>query len=167
MDAMSAVADARAAQQARLAQLEAEASAAPGSEAMESVDLGDGLDHKALQAARPAKIEIARAVVSRGVAKYCLTCTTADGRCWTVAKRYSELKELKDKLRKLSPAVAALEFPKKSWGSGVSDSVVEQRKDGLGKWVSGVIPVLPQDVAAAIHGVGVARRRAAVVNQYE
>ena len=152
---MSAVADARAAQQARLAQLEAEASAAPdGSEAMDSVDLrstleragGDGLDHKALQAARPAKIEIARAVVSRGVAKYCLTCTTADGRCWTVAKRYSELKELKDKLRKMSPAVAALDFPKKTWGSGVSDSVVKQRKEGLGKWVSGVIPVLPEDV---------------------
>lgn len=108
----------------------------------------DSLDEAALHAARPAVISIPASHVSKGkVAKYYLKCTTADGRSWAVAKRYSQFKALKDKLVKTSPGVAKIAFPKKTWGSGIDAATVAERTSGLTAWTNEVAKALPDDVA--------------------
>ena len=47
-----------------------------------------------------------------------------------MAKRYSQMKALKDRLAKLSPAVASLPFPKKTWSSGIDEATVAARTAG-------------------------------------
>jgi hypothetical protein len=64
-----------------------------------------------------------------------------------VAKRYSQMKALKDRLAKLSPAVASLPFPKKTWSSGIDEATVAARTAGLAHWTNEVTKVLAEDVA--------------------
>ena len=66
-------------------------------------------------------------------------CTTADGRSWTVSRRYSEFKSLRDRVAKLKPSTARLPFPKKTWsGSGIDEATVAARSTGLAKWAQEV-----------------------------
>ena len=67
-------------------------------------------------------------------------CTTADGRSWTVSRRYSEFKSLRDRVAKLKTSTARLPFPKKTWsGSGIDEATVAARSTGLAEWAQEVI----------------------------
>ena len=79
----------------------------------------------------PLSVEVVKASVDRGCARYVLKCTTLDGRQWLVQKRYSQFLELKEKLVTLFPAAfRALPFPPKTfWPTeGTEPTVIEARK---------------------------------------
>ena len=79
----------------------------------------------------PLSVEVVKASVDRGCARYVLKCTTLDGRQWLVQKRYSQFLELKEKLVTLFPATfRALPFPPKTfWPTeGTEPTVIEARK---------------------------------------
>ena len=62
-----------------------------------------------------------------------------------MAKRYSEFKALRDRLKKQSPTIRAFAFPKKTFGSGVSTATVGARASKLNEWTNEVTKVLADD----------------------
>lgn len=75
------------------------APAAPAAPAAVAAVNSDEMAHHT--ASHPSIVEIPMAKVIRGTARYIVKVSTADGRQWAVAKRFSEFFDLKTEVRQL------------------------------------------------------------------
>lgn len=80
-----------------------------------------------------------------GAVHYVLDCELQDGKKWTVAKRYSRCKGLRDVLVKDIPSIATVPFPPKAIFSQ-SEATTDGRQIQLAEWLNRVLAIEP-DVA--------------------
>ena len=115
--------------------------AARNSPAVQVARTADGLEDMAHHtASHPSVVEIPMAKVIRGTARYIVKVSTADGRQWAVAKRFSEFFDLKVELQKVaSMMVDRLHFPAKATFGGSSDEVISDRITELRDWINAVM----------------------------